>query len=77
MKLLIGWSRCTGLGLLVMSLGLTLTPTPSGYAQTPKVLRVGLAEDPDILAPTFSMTILLMPLRVPWPLADPRCYSPP
>jgi hypothetical protein len=77
MKLLIGWSRCTGLGLLVMSLGLTLTPTPSGYAQTPKVLRVGLAEAPDILDPTFSMTILLMPLRVPWPLADPRCYSPP
>ena len=48
MKLLAGWSRVTFLGLLVVSLGLTLMPTHSGNAQAPKVLRVGLAEDPDI-----------------------------
>ena len=58
MKLLVGWSRCTVLGLLVMSLGLTLRPTPSGHAQTPKVLRVGLAEDPDILDPTLARTFV-------------------
>lgn len=58
MRLLVSWSRCTVLGLLVMSLGLTLTPTPSGHAQTPKVLRVGLAEDPDILDPTLARTFV-------------------
>ena len=36
MNLLVGWFRCAVLGLLVMSLGLTLPPTPSGYAQTRK-----------------------------------------
>jgi ABC-type transport system substrate-binding protein len=58
MKLLVGWSRCPVLGILVMILGLTLTPTSSGYAQTPKVLRVGLAEDPDILDPTLARTFV-------------------
>ena len=58
MKLLVGWFRCPVLGLLVVSLGLTLTPTPSGYAQTPQVLRVGLAEDPDILDPTLARTFV-------------------
>jgi peptide/nickel transport system substrate-binding protein len=58
MKLLVGWGRATVLGLLVMSLGLVLTPTPRGYAQTPKVLRVGLAEDPDILDPTLARTFV-------------------
>ena len=58
MKLLVGWCRWTVLGLLVMSLGLILTPTPSGYAQTAKVLRVGLAEDPDILDPTLARTFV-------------------
>ena len=58
MKLLVGWSCCPVLGLLVMSLGLTLPPTPSGYAQTPKALRVGLAEDPDILDPTLARTFV-------------------
>ena len=58
MKPLVGWSRCTVLGLLVMSLVLAFTPTSRGYAQTPKVLRVGLAEDPDILDPTLARTFV-------------------
>ena len=58
MKLLVGWFRYPVLGLLVMSLGLPLTSTPSGHAQTPKVLRVGLAEDPDILDPTLARTFV-------------------
>jgi ABC-type oligopeptide transport system substrate-binding subunit len=58
MKLLAGWSRVTFLGLLVLSLGLTLIPTHSGNAQAPKVLRVGLAEDPDILDPTLARTFV-------------------
>ena len=43
MKLLGGWSRVTFLGLLVLSLGLTLILTRSGNAQPQKVLRVGVA----------------------------------
>jgi peptide/nickel transport system substrate-binding protein len=58
MKLLISWSHCAVLGLLVMSLGLALIPIPSGNAQMPKVLRVGLAEDPDILDPTLARTFV-------------------
>jgi peptide/nickel transport system substrate-binding protein len=58
MKLLLGWFRYPVLGLLVMSLGLPLTSTLSGHAQTPKVLRVGLAEDPDILDPTLARTFV-------------------
>src|SRR5712692_8121041 len=58
MNLLVAWSRWTVLGFLVMSLGLILAPTPHGYAQTLKVLRVGLAEDPDILDPTLARTFV-------------------
>ena len=58
MNLLVGWSRGMVLGLLVMSLGLTLTSPPCGDAQTPKVLRVGLAEDPDIPDPTLARTFV-------------------
>ena len=58
MKLLVGWSRVTFLGLLVLSLGLTLILTRSGNAQAQKVLRVGLAEDPDILDPTLARTFV-------------------
>ena len=58
MKLLVGWSRWAVLGLFVVSLGLVWTPTPRGYAQTLKVLRIGLAEDPDILDPTLARTFV-------------------
>ena len=58
MNLLVGWSRVTFLGLLVLSLGLTLLPMRSGNAQPQKVLRVGLAEDPDILDPTLARTFV-------------------
>src|SRR5215468_3098022 len=58
MKLLVDWSRWAVLGLFVVGLGLVWAPTPSGYAQTPKVLRVGLAEDPDILDPTLARTFV-------------------
>ena len=58
MKLLVGWSRVTFLGLLVLSLGLTLILTRSGNAHAQKVLRVGLAEDPDILDPTLARTFV-------------------
>src|SRR5262249_53306676 len=58
MKLLVGWSRVTFLGLLVLSLGLALIPVHSGNAQPQKVLRVGLAEDPDILDPTLARTFV-------------------
>src|SRR5215831_18504500 len=57
MKLLVGWSRVTFLGLLVLSLGLALIPV-RGNAQAQKVLRVGLAEDPDILDPTLARTFV-------------------
>src|SRR5262245_14661263 len=53
-----GWSRVTCLWLLVMSLALTLTLAPRGHAQPQKVLRVGLAEDPDILDPTLARTFV-------------------
>jgi peptide/nickel transport system substrate-binding protein len=58
MQPLIGWSRVTFLGLLVMSLALTLLPTHRGNAQAQKVLRVGLAEDPDVLDPTLARTFV-------------------
>src|SRR5882672_4392200 len=58
MELLVGWSRVTFLGFLVLSLGLTLILTRSGNAQPQKVLRVGLAEDPDILDPTLARTFV-------------------
>ena len=58
MKLLVGWSRVTFLGLFVLSLGLALIPVHSGNAQPQKVLRVGLAEDPDILDPTLARTFV-------------------
>jgi len=58
MKLLAGWSRVTFLGVLVLSLGLVLTLERSGNAQARKVLRVGLAEDPDILDPTLARTFV-------------------
>src|SRR5712691_6184687 len=58
MKLLVGWSRVTFLGFLVLSLGLTAIPVRSGNAQPQKVLRVGLAEDPDILDPTLARTFV-------------------
>ncbi len=58
MKLLVGWSRVTFLGLLVLSLGLPLILTRSGNAHAQKVLRVGLAEDPDILDPTLARTFV-------------------
>src|SRR5213080_3934035 len=58
MKLLASWSRVTCLGLLVLSLGLILLPVRSGNAQAQKVLRVGLAEDPDILDPTLARTFV-------------------
>ncbi len=58
MKRLVGWSRVTFLGLLVLSLGLTWILTRSGNAQAQKVLRVGLAEDPDILDPTLARTFV-------------------
>src|SRR5262245_13391093 len=58
MKLLVGWSRWAVPGLLIMSLGLVLALTSHGYAQTPKVLRVGLAEDPDVLDPTLARTFV-------------------
>jgi peptide/nickel transport system substrate-binding protein len=58
MKLPVGWSRVTFLGLLVLSLGLALIPVHSGNAQVQKVLRVGLAEDPDILDPTLARTFV-------------------
>src|SRR5262250_1407987 len=58
MKLLVGWCRWAVLGLCVVSLGLFWAPTPRGYAQTPKILRVGLAEDPDILDPTLARTFV-------------------
>jgi peptide/nickel transport system substrate-binding protein len=58
MKLLVGWSRVTCLGLLVLSLGLAVMPVRSGNAQAQKVLRVGLAEDPDILDPTLARTFV-------------------
>jgi ABC-type oligopeptide transport system substrate-binding subunit len=58
MQPLLGWSRVTFLGLLVMSLALTLLPTHRGNAQPQKVLRVGLAEDPDILDPTLARTFV-------------------
>jgi peptide/nickel transport system substrate-binding protein len=41
-----------------MSLGLILASPPRGDAQAPKVLRVGLAEDPDILDPTLARTFV-------------------
>ena len=58
MKLLVSWSRVTFLGLLVLTLGLILLPVRSGNAQAQKVLRLGLAEDPDILAPTLARTFV-------------------
>src|SRR5262245_22959178 len=58
MKLLVGWPRVTFLGLLVLSLGFALTPARSVNAQAQKVLRVGLAEDPDILDPTLARTFV-------------------
>jgi len=58
MKLLVGWSRVTFLGLLVLRLGLTLILTRSGNAHAQDFLRVGLAEAPDILDPTLARTFV-------------------
>jgi peptide/nickel transport system substrate-binding protein len=58
MKLLVGWSRVTCLWLLILGLGLTLIAVRGGNAQAQKVLRVGLAEDPDILDPTLARTFV-------------------
>lgn len=53
------WSRLVLLGLLVIALGLTMAPAASVSAQAQKVvLRVGLAEDPDILDPTLARTFV-------------------
>jgi len=54
----VGKLRVLLLGLLVISLSWAMTPTVGGIAQASKVLRVGLAEDPDILDPTLARTFV-------------------
>ncbi|MBI1743208.1 ABC transporter substrate-binding protein [Candidatus Acetothermia bacterium] len=58
MKLSVGIGRLIFLGVLILGLSLAMTPTVGGIAQAGKVLRVGLAEDPDILDPTLARTFV-------------------
>src|SRR4029450_13174106 len=58
MKLLVGWSRVTFLGLFVLSLGLSLIPAHSGHPHPQNALRLRLTEYPDILAPTLARTFV-------------------
>jgi peptide/nickel transport system substrate-binding protein len=58
MKSLVGLVRFVLLGVLVIGLSWVLAPTVGGNAQAQKILRVGLAEDPDILDPTLARTFV-------------------